>query len=152
MRADAMLFVAWYEQLAPESDANEVEVTWEDQQAINAFSRLNSIYSDVEDALRRSKEQREALDDLALELELADDDQPVLYRIADTFVALPLSDALVRLQRDQAATDTSIQDLSAQLDQYEDQMKQLKVKLYAKFGDNISTSLPASTPLPENRL
>ncbi len=113
-------------------------MTWEDQQSINAFSRLNSTYADIEEDLRIKREEREALDDLSMELELADEDEAVLYRIADTFVSLPHAEALERLEADQKLADSQIDQLAQSLDSYDAQMKQLKVKLYAKFGDNIS--------------
>lgn len=121
-----------------EEEANEIEVTWEDQQSINAFSRLNSTFSDVAEDLRVRKEEREALDDLAMELELADEDETVLYKIADTFVSLPHAEAMERLEKEQQQADEEIEGLQGRLDGFEDEMKSLKVKLYAKFGDNIS--------------
>ncbi|SPO31135.1 probable GIM3 - Gim complex component [Ustilago trichophora] len=121
-----------------EEEANEIEVTWEDQQSINAFSRLNSTYSDLLEDLRIRKEEREALDDLAMELELADEDEGVLYRIADTFVSLPHQEAMDRLEKEQQEADDEIKGLEEKLEGYDDEMKGLKVKLYAKFGDNIN--------------
>ncbi|CBQ69080.1 probable GIM3-Gim complex component [Sporisorium reilianum SRZ2] len=121
-----------------EQEANEIEVTWEDQQSINAFSRLNSTYSDLLEDLRTGKEEREALDDLAMELELADEDERILYKIADTFVSLPHPDAMERLEAEQSEADERLAALQEKLDSYDAQMKQLKVKLYAKFGDNIN--------------
>ncbi|SNX86983.1 probable GIM3 - Gim complex component [Melanopsichium pennsylvanicum] len=121
-----------------EQEANEIEVTWEDQQSINSFSRLNSTYSDVLEDLRVLKENRESLDDLAMELELADEDEAVLYKIADTFVSLPHADAMERLEKEQQDADQEIRALQDKLDGYDQEMKGLKVKLYAKFGDNIN--------------
>ncbi|CDR88907.1 probable GIM3-Gim complex component [Sporisorium scitamineum] len=121
-----------------EQEANEIEVTWEDQQSINAFSRLNSTYSDLLEDLRLGKEEREALDDLTLELELADEDEPILYKIADTFISLPHQDVMSRLEAEQKEADVKLSALQEKLDSYDAQMKQLKIKLYAKFGDNIN--------------
>lgn len=115
-------------------------MTWQDQQHINAFSRLNSTYSDLVEELRLKKEERESLDDLSMELELVDDeDEKVLYRIADTFIALPHADAMQRLESDQRELDQQLDTLSVQIQSHDEQMKSLKVQLYAKFGDNIST-------------
>ena len=47
-----------------------------------------------------------------------------------------------RLQHDQEIADKELSSLQEKLDEYDAEMKQLKVKLYAKFGDNISTSSP----------
>lgn len=73
-----------------------------------------------------------------MELELADEDESVLYKIADTFVALPHGEAMERLEKEQAEKDGEIERLGEKLGSYEEEMKGLKVKLYAKFGDNIS--------------
>ncbi|KIS67552.1 putative gim complex component [Mycosarcoma maydis] len=121
-----------------EEEANEIEVTWEDQQSINAFSRLNSSLSDILHTLSLVREQRESLDDLSLELELADEDECVLYKIADTFVSLPHPIAMDRLESEKSQADTEISKMQEQIDSYEQEMKALKVKLYAKFGDNIN--------------
>ncbi|PWN46563.1 hypothetical protein IE53DRAFT_322738 [Violaceomyces palustris] len=61
-----------------ESDQNDVEVSWEDQKRINAFSRLNSSYSDVEEEIRIKKEELEALQDLVGELEMSIEEEDVL--------------------------------------------------------------------------
>lgn len=57
-----------------ESDSNDIDVSFEDQKSINAFSRYNSRLSDVEDELKSKKEEKEALDEVAMELELVDED------------------------------------------------------------------------------
>ncbi|KAJ9475041.1 Prefoldin subunit 4 [Pseudozyma hubeiensis] len=131
-----------------EQEANEIEVTWEDQQSINAFSRLNSTYSDLLEDLRLRREERESLDDLSLELELADEDEAVLYKIADTFVSLPHEQAMERLESDKEHANGEIEKLQSEADRYEEEMKGLKVKLYAKFGDNIKTSSDLQLDLP----
>lgn len=64
-------------QLDEKSD-NDVEVTWEDQQKINRFSRLHAMFSDLEDELQMRKTEREDLDELSMELELMDD-ETILY-------------------------------------------------------------------------
>ena len=89
-----------------------------------------------------------------MELELADEDEAVLYKIADTFVSLPHSDAMERLEKEQQDADTEIKGLEEKLESYDDEMKGLKVKLYAKFGDNISkwTTSESDSTLPEETL
>jgi len=62
-----------------EENDDAAEVTWEDQQRINTFSKLNTRMRNLEEKLEELKREKEALDDLAMELELADEDEPVLY-------------------------------------------------------------------------
>lgn len=53
-----------------EKSDNDVEVTWEDQQRINKFSRLHAMFSDLEDEIKARRTEREDLEDLSLELEM----------------------------------------------------------------------------------
>ncbi|KAE8212375.1 hypothetical protein CF319_g6737 [Tilletia indica] len=117
-----------------EDDENDVEVTWEDQQQINAFSRLNSRLADVEHDLKQLHDQREACDDLNMEIELVDEDESVLYKIGDTFVSVRQARALELLESDTARLDADINKLKAIVDGCEEEMNKLKVDLYAKFG------------------
>jgi len=51
---------------------------------------------------------------------------------------MPHSRALKRLEKDQATIGAEVAELSAQADECEAEMKQLKVVLYAKFGKAIN--------------
>ncbi|CDZ98819.1 Molecular chaperone Prefoldin, subunit 4 [Phaffia rhodozyma] len=115
-----------------------VEVNWEDQSRINTFSKLNTRLSEVEDQLKRKLEEKEALDDLALELELADEDEPVLYKLGDSFFHMPLPRALKTLEKDTEAMETKMNELRAKKRECESGMSELKVLLYAKFGTQIN--------------
>ncbi|QRV94168.1 Prefoldin subunit [Ceratobasidium sp. AG-Ba] len=120
-----------------ESEEN-TEVTWEDQQKINNFSKLNSRASDLEDNIAKQKSEKEALDDLAMELELADEDEPVDYKIGEAFFRIPLPRAQALIVKDQEAAEAEITKLQAQIDECREEMKELKVALYAKFGKQIN--------------
>ncbi|KAJ3563544.1 hypothetical protein NP233_g8876 [Leucocoprinus birnbaumii] len=119
-----------------EDDA--AEVTWEDQQRINTFSRLNTRIKALEDRMEEIKQEKEALDDLSTELELADEDEPVLYKIGETFLHMPLPKALKRLERDQKDVEAQFSKVAGEVEEIETQMKNLKVLLYAKFGKAIN--------------
>ncbi|KZW00206.1 Prefoldin, subunit 4 [Exidia glandulosa HHB12029] len=120
-----------------ESEDTE-EVTWEDQQRINRFSALNNKARDVEDVLARLKDEKESLDDLASELELADEDDTVMFKIGETFVHLAVPAALERISQDQERLDAEIDALKERTAGYESDMKELKLRLYAKFGKQIN--------------
>lgn len=104
-----------------------------------------------------SQQEKEALDDLAMELELADEDQPVLYvrshprkqaacrliliksyKVGEAFIHLPHHRAVKRLESDQTQVDGEIAKLTEVVDQCERDMKALKVTLYARFGNAIN--------------
>ncbi|VDB85241.1 unnamed protein product [Peniophora sp. CBMAI 1063] len=114
------------------------QVSWEDQQKINSFSKLNGRIKTIEEKMEVLKQEKEALDDLSMELELADEDEPVLYRVGEAFLHMPHSRAMKRLASDQAATEESLEKLKVRADECAGEMKQLKVALYAKFGNAIN--------------
>ncbi|KAG6811603.1 hypothetical protein H0H92_006666 [Tricholoma furcatifolium] len=114
------------------------EVTWEDQQRINTFSKLNTRMRNLEEKLEELKQEKEALDDLSTELELADEDELVLYKVGETFLHMPLSRAQKRLESDLSDVNDRISTLSSSSEDCDTQMKALKVQLYAKFGSAIN--------------
>ncbi|KAG1806110.1 Prefoldin subunit-domain-containing protein [Suillus subaureus] len=125
--------------LAEEEENDDgTEVTWEDQQRINTFSKLNTRLRSIEERLEELKQEKEALDDLSTELELTDEDESVLYKIGESFLHLPQPRAMKRLEKDQAVLSAQVLDLSAGAEQCEKEMKELKVTLYARFGRAIN--------------
>ncbi|KAF9264172.1 Prefoldin, subunit 4 [Marasmius fiardii PR-910] len=124
--------------LGKDQEDDGTEVTWEDQQKISTFSKLNTRLRSVNDKLEQLKQEKEALDDLSTELELADEDEPVLYKIGEAFLHMSQPKALKHLEQDQSDIDSRLSSLSDQADECEKEMKQLKVTLYAKFGNAIN--------------
>ncbi|KZO98806.1 Prefoldin subunit 4 [Calocera viscosa TUFC12733] len=125
--------------LNQEDEADEsTEVTWEDQQRINTFSKYNQRLQDIEDLLQKKKTEKEYLDDVAMELELADEDEPVMYKIGETIVHIKLSQAQKLLEKEHKSIDEEISGLQNRVEECENGMKELKVLLYAKFGNAIN--------------
>ncbi|KAG8864619.1 hypothetical protein FRB96_005123 [Tulasnella sp. 330] len=122
-------------------DEVDAEVTFEDQQRISKFSKFNSRMTELEETLEQKKQEKEVLDDLSTELELADEDDPVLYKVGDAFVHIPLSDAQELLVRDQTALDKELDELRVRMEECENTMKDLKLVLYSKFGKAINLDL-----------
>ncbi|KAI9062825.1 hypothetical protein FKP32DRAFT_1676746 [Trametes sanguinea] len=120
-----------------EEHEDSAEVTWEDQQRINSFSKLNTRLRGIEEKIQELKE-KEALDDISMELELADEDEPVMYRIGEAFIHMPHARAVKRLERDLAALNAELEKQTSNAEDCEKQMKELKVILYAKFGRAIN--------------
>jgi prefoldin subunit 4 len=84
------------------------------------------------------QQEKEYLDDLSMELELADEDEPVRYKIGDAFVHMPLDKALERISTDSEKVQADLDDLKSQMDGVQDQMTELKKHLYGKFGNSIN--------------
>ncbi|KAF9206448.1 hypothetical protein BGZ49_002408 [Haplosporangium sp. Z 27] len=82
--------------------------------------------------------EKEYLDDLASELELADEDEPVRYRIGEAFVSLSLEAAQERIAKSQEELEKEIDELKTQMDEASEKMDELKKILYARFGNAIN--------------
>lgn len=63
------------------------------------------------------------------------------YKVGDSFVHIPLSDAQKLLERDQAALDKELDELRVRMEECDNTMKKLKVVLYGKFGKAINLDL-----------
>lgn len=125
-------------ELLPNGQQNTTEVLWEDQQKINKFSSLINKKDSLSSELEKFKSEKEYVDDLALEIELLDEDEPVQYKIGDAFVFLPVSKAVEKIEKENEQLDEKISLVSDEIDEIDSQLAQLKAHLYGKFGKNIN--------------
>ncbi|CDH50538.1 prefoldin subunit 4 [Lichtheimia corymbifera JMRC:FSU:9682] len=116
----------------------DVEVSWADQQRINEFSKLNAKIDDLEERYEKLKQEKEYLDDVSMELELADEDEPIRHKIGDAFVHIPVSEALDRVAKDNEQLDLKLEAVKSEMDSVQSKMSDLKKDLYAKFGSSIN--------------
>ncbi|WFD27955.1 hypothetical protein MNAN1_002963 [Malassezia nana] len=130
-----------------EKSDNDVEVTWEDQQRINKFSRLHAMFSDLEDEIKARRTEREDLEDLSLELEMMEGEtilwvlhvtDTYRYKMGDAYVNMTQSEAMAQLETDTQRAEQELTHLQERMDECEKGMGELKVLLYARFGSNIS--------------
>ncbi|KAI5456410.1 Prefoldin subunit-domain-containing protein [Mariannaea sp. PMI_226] len=141
---------------ADEEASDEVEVRREDQDKINRFSRLHQRELTLEEELKSksvrfsstfsrwscadevSQKEKEELDDLSTELELADEDEKVQYKIGDAFFHIPLEQAQEMLEEATENLEEESNVLEEKLSSIREEMTQLKVELYARFGKQIN--------------
>lgn len=62
----------------------------------------------------------------------------IRYKLGESFLHLSQPKALARLESDQAAVSAQFSELSHVAEECESGMKDLKVRLYAKFGRAIN--------------
>ncbi|KEZ46108.1 hypothetical protein SAPIO_CDS0961 [Scedosporium apiospermum] len=117
---------------------DEVQVRREDQDKINKFSRLSQREQVVEEELKTKAKEKEELDDVSTELELADEDETVPYKVGDAFFHVKLEQAQEMLENATSKIDEDVSKLEDELSSIRDQMTQLKVELYARFGKSIN--------------
>ncbi|KAI1431982.1 Prefoldin subunit-domain-containing protein [Xylaria sp. CBS 124048] len=121
-----------------ESTGDEVQVRREDQDRINKFSRLHQRELNLEEELKAKNKEKEEIDDVALELELADEDDKVPYKVGDAFFHISLSQAQEMLAASSSRIEEELGGLEEKMGTTREEMQQLKVELYARFGRSIN--------------
>ncbi|KAG2731674.1 hypothetical protein G9P44_005261 [Scheffersomyces stipitis] len=124
--------------LLPEGQRNTTEVLWEDQQKINKFSTLIGKKDEQLAVLEKLKTEKEYLDDLALEIELLDEDEKIQYKVGEVFIYMKVSKAVEKVELENEKLTDKISETSNLIDTYDESLDDLKKQLYAKFGNNIN--------------
>lgn len=126
-------------ELLPDGQRNTAtEVSWEDQQKINKFSTLINKKDELSATVEKLTSEKEYIDDLALEIELLDEDEKVQYKIGEVFVHLKVEKAVQKIEQENEALDSKISHSNEEIEAIDDQLDELKQALYAKFGNNIN--------------
>ncbi|ACO64272.1 predicted protein [Micromonas commoda] len=116
---------------------NADEVSWDDQQNICAFGRLNTRLHEVNAELKAKSKMVEDLDEASNELIIADEDT-VRFSVGETFVTVDNDDAETMLQAQIAEVGAEVSALEKEKKDITSAMAELKEKLYKKFGNNIN--------------
>ncbi|KAI4228695.1 MAG: hypothetical protein L6R36_001463 [Xanthoria steineri] len=117
---------------------DDLEVRREDQDKINKFSRLHQREMLLEDDLKSRAKEKEDLEEIFSELELADEDEKVPYKLGDAFILLPLPEVQQLLSKSTDKIEKSVSATENKLGDIREEMNSLKVELYARFGKSIN--------------
>ncbi|XP_024398199.1 probable prefoldin subunit 4 [Physcomitrium patens] len=120
-----------------QGDGVETEVTWEDQQNINAFGRLNNKFHELEDEIKAKKDMADNLEDASNELILADEPE-LRYLIGEVFTHLPVEEVEEKLESLKEENSQQLEELQEEKNEVLAKMAALKKILYGKFGDSIN--------------
>ncbi|KAK2966155.1 hypothetical protein RJ640_006435 [Escallonia rubra] len=116
---------------------SDSEVTWEDQQNINKFGRLNNRFHELEDEIKICKETNENFEDASNELILTDE-EVVRFQIGEVFAHVPKEEVESRIEKMKETTDRNLEKLEQEKEMILAQMAELKKILYGKFKDSIN--------------
>ena len=118
---------------------DDAPVTYEDQKKINLFARknvqLNELRSQVEGKKKVLQNVEDASDDLLL---LEDENVNVDFKIGEVFIEHSQDETQDLLEKVKIDLNDDISGLQKESSEIEKVMNDLKVQLYAKFGDNIN--------------
>ncbi|KAF2726136.1 prefoldin subunit 4 [Polychaeton citri CBS 116435] len=116
----------------------EKEVRKEDQDRINKFSRLHMKEKNLEEDLQIKQKDKEDFEEILNELELADEDDKVPYKIGDSFVSLPVSEVQEFLTESIEKIDGQVTSVEEKISEVREEMVDLKAALYGRFGKSIN--------------
>ncbi|CAG9561212.1 unnamed protein product [Danaus chrysippus] len=117
---------------------SDVHISYEDQQKINKFARLNAKVDDLKDELKVKQNDMKNLEEAVEELGLADDSEKIPYLVGEVFICQSLEDTLQSLEDNKTKKQEEIAELEAKCDDLKSQMAELKAHLYGKFGSHIN--------------
>ncbi|KAF3322077.1 prefoldin subunit 4 [Carex littledalei] len=120
-----------------QGEGTEAQVTWEDQQNINKFGRLNNRFHELEEEIKLAKETNESLEDAGNELILLDEDV-VRFQVGEIFTHMPKDEVESRLESMKEEADKKLERLEEEKETILAQMTELKKILYGKFKDAIN--------------
>ncbi|KAL3537815.1 hypothetical protein ACH5RR_001181 [Cinchona calisaya] len=119
------------------ASGSDTEVTWEDQQNINKFGRLNNRFHELEDEIKMAKETNDNLEVASNEVILTDDDI-VRFQIGEVFAHVPKEEVESRIEEMQEGTSKILEKLEEEKESIIVEMAELKKILYGKFKDSIN--------------
>lgn len=85
-----------------------------------------------------TQKEKEDLEEISSELELADEDELVPVKIGDSFMSVPLPEAHSLLGESSKEVEEQVLKLEETLSEVREEMKELKAQLYARFGRSIN--------------
>ncbi|KAK4946863.1 hypothetical protein LTR66_014241 [Elasticomyces elasticus] len=130
-----------FDQLSKEDEAaagDEIEVRREDQDKINRFSRLHQREKLLREELKVKQKDKEDLEEISGELELADEDEKVPYKMGDCFISLPVPEVQELLSASVEKIDGDFSAVEDKLGEIREEMQELKAALYGRFGRSIN--------------
>ncbi|KAM9444665.1 prefoldin subunit 4 [Clarias gariepinus] len=117
----------------------DVNVTFEDQQKINKFARSTNRMSELKDEIEAKKKSLQNLEDASDDLMmLEDDDLSIPYHIGDVFISHTQEETQEMLEAAKETLKEEIKSLEGRVASIQEVLGDLKVQLYAKFGNNIN--------------
>lgn len=121
----------------------EIVVTFEDQQKINRFARLNARTEEIKDELKGKKLALQNMDDALNEIsaaELEDDSgEGVRIQEGEAFVQFDYESASSWVETKKKVLEQEVASANDTIESIREEMNQLKTALYAKFGkENIN--------------
>ncbi|XP_056130062.1 prefoldin subunit 4 [Lampris incognitus] len=117
----------------------DVNVTFEDQQKINKFARSTNRMTELREEIEAKKKSLQNIQDSSDDLMMIDDDSLMIpYQVGEVFISHTQEETQEMLEAAKEALEHEIRDLEEKVSAIQQVLSDLKVQLYAKFGNNIN--------------
>ncbi|KAB0796459.1 hypothetical protein PPYR_10520 [Photinus pyralis] len=117
---------------------SDVHITFEDQQKINRFARLNAKLEDLKFEIKEKENDLKKLEDACDEIILLDETERIPYLVGEVFIYQDIEKTQACLEESKNKTETEIAVLKSKSSEIKEWMGDLKTYLYGKFGSNIN--------------
>eukprot|EP00126_Sphaerothecum_destruens_P006028 Sdes_comp19176_c1_seq1m9978 len=125
-------------QMLSKEEECEAQVTWEDQKSINLFGKLNAQQVELKEDLSKLLKQKEDIEDAVNDVMLLEEEEFVRVRMGECFVFMSQDNTNECLDSQCKDLQNQIQASKEKNESIEKTMKELKSKLYCKFGKSIN--------------
>jgi prefoldin subunit 4 len=117
---------------------DDVHISYDDQSKINKFAinntKLHEFQEDLEERKKELQNVSEALDELVI----LDESEVIPFQYGEVFTMLSVSDANSELEKKKKSIEAEIKSFEARVASTKALLADLKVQLYAKFGNKIN--------------
>mmetsp|Transcript_88959 Transcript_88959/g.207042 ORF Transcript_88959/g.207042 Transcript_88959/m.207042 type:complete len:126 (-) Transcript_88959:93-470(-) len=119
-------------------EQKDIEVEKDDQQRINAFSRLNLRFDELDEEIKGLKKQVQTYKDAADEIDGCMETDSTMMRIGEAFMPVDEDTATEKLNKLAAQAEERLSGCTDEIEDVKSQMDSLKKVLYQKFGTSIN--------------
>ncbi|XP_014091827.1 probable prefoldin subunit 4 [Bactrocera oleae] len=118
--------------------ADDVHISFEDQQKINRFAKHNARMDDLKMELDMKKNDLKSVEEALDEIELFDEDEEIPFLFGEVFLTHKLTKTQELLAEVKEQTLKEIAAIEVKANEIKAEMNELKSHLYQRFGSNIS--------------
>ena len=117
---------------------DDVHISYEDQSKINKFAINNTKMHEFQDDLEEKKKELQNISEAIDELVILDETEVIPFQFGEVFTYLSVSDANTELEKKKESIEKEIRSYEAKVTATKKILADLKVQLYAKFGNKIN--------------
>mmetsp|Transcript_99204 Transcript_99204/g.289505 ORF Transcript_99204/g.289505 Transcript_99204/m.289505 type:complete len:127 (-) Transcript_99204:83-463(-) len=119
-------------------EQRDIEVEKDDQKRINAFSRLNLRYDELDEEIGSLKKNIQTYKDATEEIEGCMESDGVVLKLGEAFTPVDEDVALEKLGKLMEESEARLAECTNEVEEVKTRMDELKKVLYSKFGTSIN--------------